>query len=91
MIAPNFAIGAVLMMHFAELAAPWFETADIVETHHDAKVDAPSGTAMATVERMAAASVDLGARPHRRSTVLDGRPGRASTAASGSTRCGCGG
>lgn len=55
-IAPNFAIGAVLMMHFAELAAPWFETADIVEVHHDAKVDAPSGTAMATAERMAAAS-----------------------------------
>lgn len=55
-IAPNFAIGAVLMMHFAELAAPWFDTADVVETHHDAKVDAPSGTAMATAERMAAAS-----------------------------------
>lgn len=55
-IAPNFAIGAVLMMHMAELAAPWFETADVVETHHDGKVDAPSGTAMATVERMAAAS-----------------------------------
>jgi 4-hydroxy-tetrahydrodipicolinate reductase len=55
-VAPNFAIGAVLMMHFAALAAPWFETAEIVELHHDAKVDAPSGTAMLTASRMAAAS-----------------------------------
>ncbi|MGI8939623.1 MAG: 4-hydroxy-tetrahydrodipicolinate reductase [Iamia sp.] len=55
-VAPNFAIGAVLMMHFAEMAAPWFDTADIVESHHDAKVDAPSGTAVATAERMAQAS-----------------------------------
>jgi 4-hydroxy-tetrahydrodipicolinate reductase len=56
LVAPNFAIGAVLMMRFAELAAPWFETAEVVEIHHDAKRDAPSGTAMRTVERMAAAS-----------------------------------
>jgi 4-hydroxy-tetrahydrodipicolinate reductase len=55
-IAPNFAIGAVLMMRFAELAAPWFDTAEVIELHHDQKVDAPSGTAMLTVERMAAAS-----------------------------------
>jgi 4-hydroxy-tetrahydrodipicolinate reductase len=55
-IAPNFAIGAVLMMRFAELAAPWFETAEIIELHHDQKADAPSGTAMLTAERMAAAS-----------------------------------
>jgi 4-hydroxy-tetrahydrodipicolinate reductase len=55
-IAPNFAIGAVLMMRFAELAAPYFETAEIIELHHDGKVDAPSGTARATAERMAAAS-----------------------------------
>jgi 4-hydroxy-tetrahydrodipicolinate reductase len=55
-IAPNFAIGAVLMMRFAELAAPYFETADIVELHHDQKIDAPSGTAVATAKRMAAAS-----------------------------------
>jgi 4-hydroxy-tetrahydrodipicolinate reductase len=56
LIAANFAIGAVLMMRFAELAAPWFETAEIIELHHDQKVDAPSGTAMRTAERMAAAS-----------------------------------
>jgi 4-hydroxy-tetrahydrodipicolinate reductase len=55
-VAPNFAIGAVLMMRFAELAAPWFETAEVIELHHDQKVDAPSGTAMLTVARMAAAS-----------------------------------
>jgi 4-hydroxy-tetrahydrodipicolinate reductase len=55
-IAPNFAIGAVLMMRFAELAAPWFETAEVIEMHHEHKVDAPSGTAMLTVQRMAAAS-----------------------------------
>ncbi|HLT69509.1 MAG TPA: 4-hydroxy-tetrahydrodipicolinate reductase, partial [Acidimicrobiales bacterium] len=56
LLAPNFAIGAVLMMRFAELAAPYFETAEIVELHHDQKVDAPSGTAMHTAERMAASS-----------------------------------
>jgi 4-hydroxy-tetrahydrodipicolinate reductase len=55
-IAPNFAIGAVLMIRFAELAAPFFDTAEIIELHHDQKIDAPSGTAMHTAERMAAAS-----------------------------------
>ena len=56
LIAPNFAIGAVLMIRMAELAAPHFETAEIIEFHHNAKVDAPSGTAIHTAERMAAAS-----------------------------------
>ena len=56
LVAPNFAIGAVLMMRFAEMAAPYFQTAEIIEFHHDAKVDAPSGTAVRTAERMAAAS-----------------------------------
>jgi 4-hydroxy-tetrahydrodipicolinate reductase len=54
-IAPNFAISAVLMMRFAEMAAPFFDTAEIIELHHDRKVDAPSGTAVKTAERMAAA------------------------------------
>ena len=54
-IAPNFAISAVLMMRFAEMAAPWFDTAEIIELHHDRKIDAPSGTAVKTAERMAAA------------------------------------
>ena len=55
-VVPNFAIGAVLMMRFAELAAPYFDTAEVIELHHNAKIDAPSGTARLTVERMAAAS-----------------------------------
>lgn len=55
-VAPNFAIGAVLMMKFAEMAAPYFETAEIIELHHEQKKDAPSGTAMLTAARMAEAS-----------------------------------
>lgn len=56
LIAANFAIGAVLMMRFAEIAAPFFDTAEIVEIHHDGKADSPSGTAIATASRMAAAN-----------------------------------
>jgi 4-hydroxy-tetrahydrodipicolinate reductase len=55
-IAPNFAIGAVLMTRFAELAAPFFDSAEIIELHHENKIDAPSGTAIHTAQRMAAAS-----------------------------------
>jgi 4-hydroxy-tetrahydrodipicolinate reductase len=73
-IAPNFAIGAVLMMRFAELAAPYFETAEIIELHHDLKVDAPSGTAMATAQRIAAASDEWGDDPTR-TVVADGARG----------------
>ncbi len=54
-IAANFAVGAVLMMHFAAVAAPFFEVAEIIELHHDRKIDAPSGTALATARGMAAA------------------------------------
>ena len=72
-VAPNFAIGAVLMMRFAEIAAPWFETAEIIELHHDAKVDAPSGTAMLTAERMAAASSEWAADPTEVRTVAEAR------------------
>jgi 4-hydroxy-tetrahydrodipicolinate reductase len=53
-VAPNFAIGAVLMMHLADIAAPHFAAAEIVEMHHDAKLDAPSGTALSTAKRLAA-------------------------------------
>ena len=73
-IAPNFAISAVLMMRFAEIAAPFFDTAEIIEFHHDAKVDAPSGTAMSTAERMAAAS-DRWAEDPTRHEVLPGARG----------------
>lgn len=75
LIAPNFAIGAVLMMRFAELAAPWFETAEVIELHHDQKVDAPSGTAMLTVERMAAASDEWADDPTRNEVVAGARGG----------------
>ena len=79
LIAPNFAIGAVLMMRFAELAAPWFDTAEIVEVHHDGKVDAPSGTAVATAARMAAASADWAPDPTTRE-VMSGARGAAGPA-----------
>ncbi|HHY47361.1 MAG TPA: 4-hydroxy-tetrahydrodipicolinate reductase [Firmicutes bacterium] len=51
-IAPNFAVGAVLMMKFCEMAARFFDAAEIIELHHEAKVDAPSGTAIKTAEMM---------------------------------------
>ena len=53
-VAPNFAIGAVLMMHLADIAAPHFDAAEIIELHHAGKLDAPSGTALATARRLAA-------------------------------------
>ncbi|MFM7045082.1 MAG: 4-hydroxy-tetrahydrodipicolinate reductase [Ilumatobacteraceae bacterium] len=62
-VSANFAISAVLMMRFAELAAPHFDTAEIIELHHDRKADAPSGTAMSTARRMAAASPQWAADP----------------------------
>ena len=52
-IAPNFSIGAVLMMKYAQDAAKYFPNAEIIETHHDQKIDAPSGTALKTAEFMA--------------------------------------
>ncbi len=70
-IAPNFAIGAILMMRFAELAAPWFDTAEVLEFHHDAKIDSPSGTAVHTVERMIEANADWAPDP----TVTESIPG----------------
>jgi 4-hydroxy-tetrahydrodipicolinate reductase len=73
LIAPNFAIGAILMMRFAEMAAPWFDTAEVVELHHDRKVDAPSGTAMLTAERMAAASSDWAPDPTTAHTLPGAR------------------
>jgi 4-hydroxy-tetrahydrodipicolinate reductase len=73
-IAPNFAIGAILMMRFAEIAAPYFDTAEIIELHHDQKVDAPSGTAMLTARRMADAS-DTWADDPTEQTVVDGARG----------------
>lgn len=73
-VAANFAVSAVLMMRFAELAAPFFDTAEIIELHHDRKADAPSGTALATARRMAAASSQWAADPTTR-LELDGARG----------------
>ena len=77
LIAPNFAIGAVLLMEFAERAARYFESAEIIELHHPAKVDAPSGTAARTAELMSAARKEagLGAMPDATTTALDGARG----------------
>jgi 4-hydroxy-tetrahydrodipicolinate reductase len=65
LIVPNFSIGAVLMMYFAAKAAPFFESAEIVELHHAAKADAPSGTATRTASLIAEAraSAELGPPP----------------------------
>jgi 4-hydroxy-tetrahydrodipicolinate reductase len=73
LIAPNFAIGAVLMIRFAELAAPFFDTAEIIELHHENKVDAPSGTAVSTVERMARASSEWLPDPTAKETIKGAR------------------
>ena len=75
-IAPNFAIGAVLMMRFAAMAAPYFDTAEIIEFHHDQKVDAPSGTATLTAQRMAEASAEWGDDPTREVIYEGARGGR---------------
>lgn len=69
LVVPNFAIGAVLMMRFAELAAPHFASAEVIEMHHEDKPDAPSGTALATANRIASARGE-GARPHGRGDEL---------------------
>jgi 4-hydroxy-tetrahydrodipicolinate reductase len=70
-LAANFAIGAVLMMRFAELAAPFMEGVEIIELHHDAKRDAPSGTAMRTAERVDAARRAAGDRPWAADSTSD--------------------
>ena len=77
LIAPNFAIGAVLMMEFATKAAKYFESAEIIELHHPNKVDAPSGTAARTASLMAAARAKAGLSPmpDATSSSLDGARG----------------
>ena len=77
LVAPNFAIGAVLMMEFAAKAARYFESAEIIELHHPDKVDAPSGTAARTAELMSDArkAAGLNAMPDATTTALDGARG----------------
>jgi 4-hydroxy-tetrahydrodipicolinate reductase len=77
LIAPNFSIGAILMMRFAVEAARFYESVEIVELHHPDKADAPSGTARRTAELVAAARREAGlaAPPDATSTGLDGARG----------------
>jgi 4-hydroxy-tetrahydrodipicolinate reductase len=75
-VAPNFAIGAVLMMRLAEIAAPYFESVEVIELHHENKVDAPSGTAMLTVERIAAASAEWTPDPTTKEILRGARGGK---------------
>jgi len=75
LIAPNFAIGAVLSMHFAKQAARFFESAEIIELHHPQKADAPSGTAARTARLIAEARKGLPPNPDATSTGMDGARG----------------
>ena len=76
-IAPNFSIGAVLMMRFAAEAAPYFASAEVIELHRDTKPDAPSGTAQRTAELIAAARRDAGspAMPDATTSAREGARG----------------
>ena len=74
-IASNFAIGAILMMHFSRQAARFFDNAEIIELHHDQKVDAPSGTAKTTAELMAAARKDPFVYPRTEKETIPGSRG----------------
>ncbi|MEU2512233.1 4-hydroxy-tetrahydrodipicolinate reductase [Streptomyces syringium] len=77
LIAPNFSIGAVLTMAFAQQAARFFESVEVVELHHPNKADAPSGTATRTAQLIAAARREAGCapQPDATSTALDGARG----------------
>ncbi|MFF3640822.1 4-hydroxy-tetrahydrodipicolinate reductase [Streptomyces sp. NPDC002564] len=77
LIAPNFSIGAVLTMKFAQIAAPYFESVEVVELHHPNKADAPSGTATRTAQLIAEARREAGTapQPDATTTALDGARG----------------
>ncbi|HEV7579573.1 MAG TPA: 4-hydroxy-tetrahydrodipicolinate reductase [Mycobacterium sp.] len=75
LIAPNFAIGAVLSMHFAKQAAPFFDSAEVIELHHPHKADAPSGTAACTAKLIAESRKGLPPNPDATSTGLPGARG----------------
>jgi 4-hydroxy-tetrahydrodipicolinate reductase len=75
LIAPNFAIGAVLSMHFAKQAARFFESAEVSELHHPHKADAPSGTAARTARLIAEARKGLPPNPDATSTGIEGARG----------------
>jgi 4-hydroxy-tetrahydrodipicolinate reductase len=71
LVVPNFSIGAVLMMRFAAVAAPFFESVEVIEMHHPDKVDAPSGTATRTAEIIAGARAAAGSAPLPDATTSD--------------------
>jgi 4-hydroxy-tetrahydrodipicolinate reductase len=77
LVAPNFALGAVLAMTLAAKAARWFESVEVIELHHPDKVDAPSGTARHTAEAIARARAEAGVAPSpdATTTALDGARG----------------
>jgi 4-hydroxy-tetrahydrodipicolinate reductase len=75
LIAPNFAIGAVLSMHFAKQAAPFYESVEVIELHHPHKADAPSGTAARTAALIAEARKELPPNPDATTTGLPGARG----------------
>jgi len=77
LIVPNFSVGAVLMMRFAAMASPFFESAEVIELHHAAKVDAPSGTAGRTASMIGAArsAVGAGPMPDATTTAAEGARG----------------
>ncbi len=77
LVVPNFSVGAVLMMRFAAQAAPFFESAEVIELHHAAKMDAPSGTSIrtATMISEARSAAGLGAPPDATATAADGARG----------------
>jgi 4-hydroxy-tetrahydrodipicolinate reductase len=75
LIAPNFGVGAVLMMQFARQAAPFFESVEVIELHHAGKVDAPSGTAARTASLIAEARADAGPLPDATTSELPGARG----------------
>ena len=75
LIAPNFAIGAVLSMHFAQQAARFFESVEVIELHHPHKADAPSGTAVRTAGLIAEARKGLPPNPDATITGLEGARG----------------
>ena len=75
LIAPNFAIGAVLSMHFAQRAARFFDSVEVIELHHPHKADAPSGTAARTAKLIAEARKGMPPNPDATSTGLDGARG----------------
>ncbi|CAN1566712.1 DapB Dihydrodipicolinate reductase [Mycobacteriaceae bacterium] len=75
LIAPNFAIGAVLSMHFAQMAAPYFESVEVIELHHPQKADAPSGTATRTAQLIAQARKGMPPNPDATSNGLPGARG----------------